>query len=152
MQAALKVMILVVVLLVAFAAYLYHQRSRSVLYRYIEAGNPVKEPAFAIFNPIRDHSPEDSAEAFLDVIKAGQCERAISALPGTLQGHQETCEREKESPLMAWRLANRTDQPEKVRIYYRVNRKDYEGYQGQLWISLEKHGEDWRVTQYECFY
>jgi hypothetical protein len=152
MQVALKGLVFVVVLLLALVAYLYYQSSRSVLYRYVETGNPVKEPAFAIFNPFRDHSPERSAETFLGIIKDGQCEQAMSAVPGTLEHRQETCEHEKESPLMAWRLANRTDQPERVRMYYRVNRKTYDGYQGQLWVTLEKHGENWQVMQYECFY
>ena len=152
MQLALKVLVFALVVVLGLAAYLYYRRSRSVLYRYVEAGNPVKEPAFAIFNPFRDRSSEDSAEAFLEVIKAGQCEQAMSGVPGLLQHRQETCDREKESPLTAWRLANRTDHPEKVRMYYRVNRKTYDGYQGQLWVTLEKHGEDWQVMQYECFY
>jgi len=152
MQVALKVLVFAVVIVLGLAAYLYYQRSRSVLYRYLEAGNPVKEPAFAIFNPFRDRSPEESAEAFLEVIKAGQCEQAMSGVPGALQHRQETCEREKDSPLIAWRLANRTDRPEKVKMYYRVNRKTYDGYQGQLWVTLEKHGENWQVMQYECFY
>jgi hypothetical protein len=152
MQVALKVLVFVVVLLLALFAYLYYQSSRSVLYRYVEAGNPVKEPAFAVFNPFRDHSPERSAETFLKIIKDGQCEQAMSAVPGTLEHRQDTCEHEKESPLMAWRLTNRIDQPERVRMYYRVNRKTYDGHQEQLWVTLEKHGENWEVMQYECFY
>lgn len=152
MQLALKVLVFAVVLLLGLAAYLYYQRSRSVLYRYVEAGNPVKEPAFAIFNPFRDHSPEHGAEAFLEVIKAGQCERAMSVLPDKPEYRHEVCEREKGSPLMSWRLKNRTDEPQKVRMYYRVKRKTYDGYQGQLWVTLEKQGEEWQVKQYEGFY
>ncbi len=152
MQVVLKVLVFAVVLVLGLTAYLYYQRSRSVLYRYVEAGNPVQEPAFAIFNPFRDRSPEHSAEAFLEVIKAGQCERAMSALPNMPEYRQDICEREKGSPLMSWRLKNRTDEPQKVRMYYRVNRKTDDGYQGQLWVTLEKQSEEWQVKQYECFY
>ena len=152
MQVVLKVLVVAVVLVLGLVAYLFYQRSRSVLYRYVEAGNPVQEPAFAIFNPFRDRSPEHSAEAFLEVIKAGQCERAMSALPDMPEYRQDICEREKGSPLMSWRLKNRTDEPQKVRMYYRVNRKTYDGYQGQVWVTLEKHGEDWLIKHYECFY
>ena len=152
MQIALKVVVFAVVLLLGLAAYLYYQRSRSVLYRYVEAGNPVKEPAFSIFNPLRDRSPERSAEAFLENIKAGQCERTMSALPDTPEHRQEVCEREKASPLVSWRLTNQSDESQKSRMYYRVKRKTYDGYQGQLWVTLEKHGPDWQVTRYECFY
>jgi hypothetical protein len=152
MQVGLKVLVFVAALLLGVAAYLYYQRSKSVLYRYVEAGNPVKEPAFTIFNPFRDRSPEHSAEAFLEIIKAGQCERAMLALPDSSEHRQEICEREKESPLTSWLLKNRTDEPQNVRMYYTVNRKMYDGYQGQLWVTLEKQGEQWQVKKYECFY
>lgn len=152
MQVALKVSVLAVALLLGIAAYLYYQRSRAVLYRYIEVGDPVKEPAFSIFNPFRDRSPEHSAEVFLEVIKAGQCGRAMSALPDTPEHRQEVCEREKASPLMSWRITNRSDESQKSRMYYRVKRSTYDGYQGQMWVTLEKHGNDWQVTRYECFY
>jgi hypothetical protein len=135
MQAALKALEYDVVVLRGLAAYLYYQRSRSVLYRYVEAGNPVKEPAFAIFNPFRDRSPEHGAEAFLEAVKAGQCERAMSALSDKPESRQEVCEREKGSPLMSWQLKNRTDEIQKVRMYYRVNRNIYDDYQGQLWVK-----------------
>jgi hypothetical protein len=112
----------------------------------------VKEPAFAIFNPFRDRSPEHGAEAFLEAVKAGQCERAMSALSDKPESRQEVCEREKGSPLMSWQLKNRTDEIQKVRMYYRVNRNIYDDYQGQLWVTLEKQGEEWQVKKYECFY
>lgn len=152
MQLALKVLALAVMLLLGLAAYLYYQRSRSVLYRYVEAGNPVKEPAFAIFNPFRDRSSEHGAEAFLEFMRAGQCERAMSALPDAVEIRQDICERELRSPLVAWQLKNRADEPEKVRLYYRAQRQSDDGYQGQLWITLEQHGGDWQVKRYECFY
>jgi len=152
MQVAVKVAVFVVALLLGVAAFLYFQRSRSVLYRYVEAGNPVKEPAFAIFNPFRDRSPEHSAEAFLEIIKTGQCERAMSAVPDSSEHRQDICEREQRSPLTSWLLKNRTDEPQEVRMYYRVNRQTSDGYQGQLWITLEKQGETWQVKKYECFY
>ncbi len=152
MHVALKVIVLVVVLLLGLAAYLYHQRSRAVLYRYAEAGNPVAEPAFSIFNPFRDRSPEQSAEAFLEKLKVGQCEQSLSALPDTPEHRQELCEREKASPLVSWRLTNRSDESTKTRMYYKVKRRTYDGYLGQLWVTLERQGTDWQVTSYECFY
>ena len=148
----LKVMVLIIAALLAITGYLYHQRSTAVLYRYVEAGDPVKEPAFAIFNPFRDRSPERSAEAFLTATRAGQCAQAMSPLVASSQHKQEVCEREQRYPLVDWRLANRTDQPDRTRMYYRAARTAYEGYEGQLWVTLEKSGEDWKVVQYECFY
>lgn len=53
---------------------------------------------------------------------------------------------------MGWKLTNRTDSSDATRMYYRAQRKSYDGYQGQLWVTVEKHGGDWQVTRYECFY
>lgn len=149
---ALKVLIFAAALMLGIATYLYSVRSTPVLYRHILKGNPVKEPDFTIFNPFRDRSPERSAEAFLELMKASQCEQAMSVLPDTPEYRQEICEREKESPLMSWQLTNRNDEPQKVRMYYWVKRQTYSGYQGQLWITVEKGGEQWQVTRYESWY
>jgi len=148
-----KVLVLIIALLLAGVAYLFYQRSRPVLFRYSETGDPVKEPAFAIFNPFRDRAPEHGAEAFLDSMKAGQCEMAMSSVSGSsIERIRETCEREKNSPLVGWQLANRNDQSDNVRLYYRVNRPSYDGYRGQLWITVQKTAGDWKVVKYECIY
>ena len=146
------VMLVLVALLVMLAAYVYYQRSKPLLYSYVEKGNPVKEPVFAIFNPFRDRSPERSAEAFLENMRAGQCERAMVGVFGSPEHNQEVCRLEKGSPLSSWRMMNRTDQDEMVRMYYEVSRTTYDGHQGQLWVSLARHGADWKVTRYDCYY
>ena len=139
-----------VVLVAMLAAFVYSKRSKPVLYSYVEKGNPVKEPVFAVFNPFRDRSPERSAEAFLENMKLGLCEREMVFV--SPQHNQEVCEREKDSPLSAWRMVNRSDQDETVRMYYEVSRKTSDGYQGQLWVSLARQGADWKVTRYDCSY
>ena len=149
---AVKLLVFSLALLIGIAAYLYSMRSRSVLYRIGERGDPVKEPAFSLFNPFRDRAPERSAEAFLTLLMQGQCAQATSVLPATPEDHQERCEREANSPLMAWQLTNRSDNSQAIRMSYRAQRRSYDGYQGQLWITVEKRGGDWQVTKYECFY
>lgn len=139
MHAMAKVSVLIIALLVATAGYLYYQHSIPLLYRHSEPGDPVKEPTFAIFNPFRDRSPERSAEAFLAALKAGQCDVAMSFLSDrSVERIQEMCERDKEHPLVDWRLRNRSDQFDKVRIYFQVNRSGYDGYKGQSWVTVEK--------------
>jgi hypothetical protein len=151
-KVAIKVLIVFTVLLIVVAVYLYSVRETPVVYRHVERGGPVDEPAFAIFNPFRNRGPERQAEAFLRLLKEGHCEQALSVLPVKQEYLQELCQREAKSPLLGWRLTNRSDEGNKVRMYYWVKRKGYNGYQGQLWINLEKRGEDWRATEYECFY
>jgi hypothetical protein len=134
------------------AAYLYYTRSTSVLFRYVEAGNPTKEPVITVFNPFRDRKPESSAETFLAQLRAGECERTMAALSHTAQSIQDTCEREERYPLASWRLKNRTDETHKIKMYYQVGRKNYNSLQGQVWITVEKYGEQWQVTHYESIY
>jgi hypothetical protein len=149
---ALKLLMFVATLMLGIVVYLFVMHSHSVLYRYFEAGNPTKEPAFVIFNPFRGRQPERSAESFLRRLKDGDCQRAMSELSHQLQYQQETCEHEKTNPLTSWRLRNRTDEPQSVRMYYLVERKNYNGLEGQIWITVEKHGEQWQVTRYDRSY
>lgn len=83
-------------------------RSRSVLYRFNEKGEPVKEPAFSIFNPFRDRGPENSGDIFLKLLKDGKCEEVIASLSVKTENRQELCGREANSPLVAWKLIELT--------------------------------------------
>lgn len=133
-------------------AYSYSMRASPVLYRFSEKGDPVKEPVFSIFNPFRDREPENRAESFLTLLKDGKCEEATAILTFTPERRQEVCNQEANSPLLGWKLTNRTDNYDTTRMYYRARRKHYDGYQGQVWITVEKHGSYWQITKYECFY
>ena len=147
-----RIVSVLVVLVAMLAAYGYSKRSQPVLFSYVEKGDPVREPVFAIFNPFRDRSPERSAEGFLENIKAGQCDCELAGIVNSPEHNQEVCKREKQSPLSGWRMMNRTDQDDTIRMYYEVRRKTYDGIHGQLWVSLARQGADWKVTRYDCSY
>jgi hypothetical protein len=149
---ALKLFVFLASAAIGIAAYLYYARSTSVLYRYVEAGNPTKEPAFTIFNPFRNREPESRADRFLEQVGHGNCEQAIAALPHTAQYIHDTCEREAKYPLASWHLKNRTDGPQNVRLYFQVARNNYDDIPGGVWITVEGHGEEWQVTRYESIY
>ena len=148
----IRLLIVAATLMLGMVAYLFVMQSRSVLYRYFEAGNPTKEPAFTIFNPFRDRHPEKSAENFLQRLKEGDCQSAMSGLAYELQYQQDTCEHEKTNALTSWRLRNRTDESESVRIFYQVGRQKYFGLEGQVWMTVEKRGDQWQVTRYDRSY
>ena len=117
-------------------------------------GDRVGEPEFTIFNPFRDRSPERTAEAFLEQMRSGTCTEAVTGLNNTPEYNEELCGRESNYPLVAWRLENRSgDAAAKVRMYFRAHRKTYRaGYRGQLWLTVERRGGDWQVSEYECWY
>ena len=146
-----KLLIVAAMLMLGIVA-LFVMQSRSVLYRYFEAGSSTKEPVFAIFNPFRDRQPERSAEGFLRRLKEGDCQSAMSELVHELQYQQDTCEHERTNTLTSWRLRNRTDEPQSVRLYYEVGRQKYPDLKGQVWVTVEKRGDQWLVIRYDRSY
>ena len=57
---------LIVALPLAFLTYAHTCRSKTVLFRVEETGDPVGTPFIFILNPFRDRSAEDTAAAFLE--------------------------------------------------------------------------------------
>lgn len=151
---AIKLLIVLLVVVVSVLTFLFAMNSRSVIYRHSWPGSPSKEPAFTIFNPFRDRRPEKRATEFLVRLKNGDCENAMRELSQSYSAEyqQRTCERERTLRLLSWKLKNRTDENNKVRLYYEVNRQEYKDNRGQVWVTLEKAGEDWHVTRYDSAY
>lgn len=149
---AVKVLIFAAAVIVGMAAYLYSERAKPVLYAYYYAGDPLREPAFTIFNPFRDRGPERGAEAFLEMLRAGRCEQAVAGLAVTDEYRQDTCEREKKYPLVSWRLMNRTEMPQGVKMYYHVWRDNHRDGYGSMWVTVGERGGRWEATDLDRFY
>ena len=141
--------IAVVLAAVAVGAFRATKCGGSVLWAYREAGDPLDEPSFLILNPLRDRAPERAADEFLAALKAGRAEAALSPLHApngdTLQ------EKERQYRIAAWRLRNRTDSADRVRLFFRVVRVG--GGDGDpLWLDVVKRGDRWQVASLECWY
>jgi hypothetical protein len=147
-----RMLILGLVIVTVIIIYLYLLRSKSIVYRLVESGNPDHEPAVSIFNPFRDRQPEKCAQNFLELLKAGQCERAMAGVPVNTEYRRIVCEKEGAYNLEGWSLKNRTDQPQKVDMYYLVKRKNYDDLEGQVWVTVEQRDSQWQVTYYESRY
>ena len=61
--------------------WLYANRETIVVWEFSEPGDPIKEPAAAIFNPFRDRGPELAAERFLGALAARDGAKASSVGP-----------------------------------------------------------------------
>ena len=143
----LKLLVVAATLMLGIVGYLFLMQSRSVLYRYFETGNPTKEPAFVIFNPFRDRQPERVAEFFLGRMKDGECKSLMSGFENEPQYLQDICERENTNSLRSWSLRNRTDEAQSVKMFYQVDGQNHSD--GQLWLTVEKRGDQWLVTRYD---
>jgi hypothetical protein len=136
------------VLLISLA--LYSARRRSVLFSGNSAGDPFGEPGIVLFNPFRDAAPEKCAEDFLGLIRSGRREEALQQLPFSSEYREYLSSKEEEHPLVSWRLKNRHDLPESVRLFWH-SRADSD-IPGRLWITVVRRAGRWEVTDFECIY
>lgn len=125
--------------------------SKSVIWSFRESGSISGEPGIVIFNPFRERKSEAEAEKFLNLLKNGDCENAILSLENP-RNYEDICERESRHKLEDWKLSNRKDSEQSVKLYYRLKRASYSGYDGQMWIDVEKKTDGWKVREIEAIY
>jgi hypothetical protein len=121
---------------------LYLFRSGPILFRRADKGNLLSEASFAIFNPIRDRSPERCAETFLEQLRQGECDRAVAELP---EDQRRMCYWELMETLAAWRLTDRHETPNAVRLSFWYTAQDTK-YDGPMSVTTAK--TDGRVACY----
>jgi hypothetical protein len=144
------IIVLVLVVLVTCVA-LYSARMRSVLFTANSAADPFGEPGIVLFNPFREPAPEKSADQFLQLLRSGHREEAFRDLPFSSEHREYVSSKEEEHPLVSWRLKNRNDFSEGVKLFFWHSRADSD-IPGRLWITVAKHGDKWEVTDFECIY
>lgn len=149
----LKWFLLIVALAVTVAIVaLYAMRSRPVVWRSDEHEAKSTGPYRSIFNPFRNRDPERPAEAFLNMLKANECDKAMATLPFDREYRSYICGKEGEHHLSSWRMTDREDTPEKVRMFYWSRREGNDGIEAPVWVTVEKQAAGWQVTGYECWY
>jgi hypothetical protein len=121
-----RVSVFVCAVVIGVVFYAFYTRSNLVLLKYRETGRLKQGPLFSIFNPFRDRTPENSSETFLQQLKAGVREKAISEIQ-TITEKDTICEQEQKFPLISWRLMDRDDEGGKTTLYYKVKRSGYKG-------------------------
>lgn len=124
--------------------------SKSVIWTFKESGDPSGEPSFVVFNPFREKRSEAEAEKVLNLLKSGECQKAVQNLDNG--DYAELCEKESLYPLEDWKLSNRNDIEGLVKLFYRVKRKPRPDYFEGVWIDLEQTANGWRVTDIEAVY
>lgn len=149
----IKLILLAVSAIVVVFAGLYWSRSKAVLYRFdMAAAKSTGGPSFSIFNPLRDRSPEQPAETLLEQIQTQGCVQAMTSLPLDQERRQYLYGMEENHRLISWRLADREETSNKIKMFYWVRRHPHKDFKGQLWVTVEKQGEQWKVVDYESWY
>jgi hypothetical protein len=148
-----KILAPITVVALAVFAYLYSIKSQSALYRFGQsAAKSTGGPYFSLLNPFRDRGPEQEAEAFLARVKTQSCSQALTGLALDQETFKYLCQMEDAHRLISWRLADREETGGKVKIFYWASRTTAGNFKSQLWITVEKADDNWRVSDYESWY
>lgn len=124
---------------------------KSVIWSYSENGEISSTPTFSIFNPFREKESEAEAERFLNILKNGDCKRAISSLHDQ-RNHEDLCERESRNKLESWKLTHREDSPKTVVLFYRAKRGSSSIYSGEMQFELTEDTDEWKITDIGFIY
>jgi hypothetical protein len=122
---------------------LYSARRRAVLFSGNSAGDPFGEPGIVLFNPFRDTAPETCADYFLGLIRSGSREEALQQLPFSSEYREYLSSKEEEHPLVSWRLKNRHDLSEGVKLFFgiRALTRTFRGDFGLRWSGAAIDGK-----------
>ena len=132
---------------------LYAMRSRPVVWRANEnEAKSIGGPFRSILNPFRNRDPEYPAEAFLNMLKTNECDEAMVTLPFTEEYRSYICRKEFEHHLFSWRMTDREDTPQGVKMVYWSRRAESDDIESPIFITTQKDGAAWRVTNFGCWY
>lgn len=106
---------------------------------------------FTVLNPLRDRSPEHTADAFLADLSNGRCPlQAVDKLA------KEVCSLRFEQvkfPIFLWKLKYRADEPHRVTLYYGFRRsRDQATFSGEGFVELADDSGGWKASGYDVIW
>jgi len=146
-------------LLFVFFGYLSWLNSQPpVLSRSAESDPLSGLPNEISLNPLRDRSSERAATEFIRGLRDGKCDEQLAAWKKDYRKKYEAfvCGSEAQHPLVAWKLANWTDDPPRRYLQYRAKRQNAPGENdsstGLFTLTLENQSGQWTVIKYAPLY
>jgi hypothetical protein len=98
-----------------------------------------------LLNPLRDRSPEQTANSFLRGIQEGHC-MADPAVCGYAMEHRAS----------EWQLATRQDRGGRVSLYYQLTKYGVKESQhrltGEGMITVQELSGTWRIVDYSAYF
>jgi hypothetical protein len=105
-----------------------------------------KVTGVVVRNPLRDRQPERVAGEFLDALKANRCVANSGLCDYALPSHR----------ISDWRLVNREDAPDSVRLYFKLAKygTSNPGYHltGEGMVQVERSKGGWQVSAYSSYF
>lgn len=139
-------------LLVIALALAWYAKGRTVLFALYDTGDPRKEPVWSILNPIRNRGPERTAAAFLAELRQGQADQAFRHLHVRSDAMAQARLKESQYPVQRWKLLDRRDSNEGVKLYYLVLRASSKEFDSPIWLTVQRTPIGWEVTEFESWY
>jgi len=138
---------------------LYATRSKVLLYEFVEEDSVSGLPIWALLHPLRDRSPERSAEKILQALQEGRVDEALSRFSWPNADRKSAIMAEEAYyPIQSWKLISRVESPGAVELYYSVTRRESgaeeEIFSSPVWITLERSvpDADWRAAKFGVVY
>jgi hypothetical protein len=122
---------------------------RPVLFTFADFGE-ISRPSIAIFNPLRDRTPERIADEMLDDLRRGDVDVAMSQVQGGAS--PEIADKERRYQVRRWKLVNRIDHADQVVLYYRIDRGMSRNLDSEVVVSLQERNRGWVVRDYLPMY
>jgi len=123
-------------------------RQHTVLFTLNEAGSASEDPAFVVFNPFRDRTPEKIAENFMQQLPSAHCMELVAPLRGDYAKH--ICSQEQQFVSKHFRLTNRKDAGNLVELSFEVERVNSPASISRL--TLQQGARAWKVVDYQPVY
>jgi hypothetical protein len=141
--------ILLVVLSLMIVGSLYVTRSQPVMLRLTPDDN-IRPRYYCLMNPFRDRTPEKVAEDYFGKLAAGQ----VASISCCTRQYDHISEREKEFPILSWRIGNRQDNTEESELMYWVKRGNgYPvGHEDQVHFRMVRSGNIWKLQSFSAIY
>jgi hypothetical protein len=119
-------------------------------FRYVETASsacdcedPVDRDRFAIWNPVRDRSPERLAIEVVGAEQSGHCVTLTTGAP--------FCPESMQSTVSAWKITGRRLNEEQATIRFWVTRPGH-AFGDPLWVRMHKQGGSWNVDGVDTYY
>ncbi len=139
---------------VAVSSYYYFLRDSRPVVLCTSLDDSIRPRNSCLMNPFRYKQPEILAEAVLEQLKNGNPNSILPYLSESSEDMKKHfVENETKYRVANWRIGDRTDSIAGTYVMYWVSRNDYfNGYEENVFFSVVKEGENWKLKQFNAGY
>jgi hypothetical protein len=120
---------------------------------HVHYGSMSGNPRLAIWNPIRNRTPEHYGVQLLSKIQSENCQQTVSALEISEQERVAACGKRTHDPLANdCSLVERVDSASSVWLLFRCPYRRATKMRAQVGLTLARQGAGWSLRSYDRVY